>query len=315
MVDNGKLRICVVGAGIAGLTFAQVLLKRIVGVHLIIYERDAPRSARTQGGSLDLKADGGQIALKLAGLFDEFQRLMRRDGQEMKVMLPNGKILMHHAEPEEDQEDFNPEIDRGQLRTMFLDRLDSHIRWGTHVISVELDAANSESTLHGYRVTLADGLTESFDLVIGADGCFSRVRSLLSDVKPAYTGYTFTECYLTDVAQRYPTLNALVGPGTLMIPATGGKAIIAQQNGDGRLRIGAVLQVPEDWHRTNGFPWEHDPRTTRELLLEYYISKGVLTPDSDTISPPRCGSADSPSIKNFTFQQMVLGFVGSHQVV
>lgn len=259
-------RICIVGAGIAGLTLAQCLIKK--GFQPIIYERDTSATARTQGGSLDLKADGGQIALKMAGLFEEFQKYMRKEGQDMKIMLPNGKILMHQANG--DESDFNPEIDRGQLREILLDKLYRHIRWGSHVKFIEPIKSDEPSDHRKWKVVLAGGATDAFDLVVGADGCFSRIRSYLSDVNPTYTGYTFTECYVSNISRRYPDLSELIGRGMLMVPATGGKALIAQQNSDGKARIGAVLKVAEDWQKTNGFPWELDPKSTKRMLLSCY---------------------------------------------
>jgi 2-polyprenyl-6-methoxyphenol hydroxylase-like FAD-dependent oxidoreductase len=166
-----------------------------------------------------------------------------------------------------EESDYNPEIDRKQLRGIFLEVLGDHVKWDSFVNSVK---PNSEG--HGYQVGLQDGSSHIFDLVIGADGCFSHIRPLLTDIQPVYTGVTFIETYISDAATKYPVRYELVGRGMMMVPAAAGqgKGIIGQQNSDGKLRVYAVLRVPEDWSQTNGYPWEKDWATTRKLILENY---------------------------------------------
>lgn len=165
--------------------------------------------------------------------------------------------------------DYNPEIDRVQLRGIFLDVLGDHVKWGSHIKSV---VPNPEGS--GYQVTLGEGTSEVFDLVVGADGCFSRVRPLLNDTTPTYSGVTFIETYISDAANKHPALYEIVGRGMCMVPpvTANGKGFIGQQNSDGKMRIYAVLVVPEDWTKTNGYPWEKDCATTRKMLLENYPS-------------------------------------------
>jgi 2-polyprenyl-6-methoxyphenol hydroxylase-like FAD-dependent oxidoreductase len=262
-------KICIIGAGIAGLTLARVLVNN--SLHPVVLERDTSPSARAQGGSLDLKRESGQLALKIANLHSEFQKLMRLEGQDIKVMLPNGTILMQHIV--KDETDYNPEIDRTQLRGIFLEKLGDHVKWGSFVKAVEPVAASDGS---GYAVTLEDGSFQVYDIVIGADGCFSRLRSLLTDIRPEYAGATFTETYISDAPTKHPEEHALVGRGMMVVPAAAGngKGIIAQQNTDGKLRVHAVFKVPEDWTKTNGYPWEKDFAATRKMLLENYLTEG-----------------------------------------
>ena len=61
-------RIAVIGAGPAGLTAALILHR---GGHPVsVYEGEASGQQRTQGGTLDLHDDSGQVALQRAGLLE-----------------------------------------------------------------------------------------------------------------------------------------------------------------------------------------------------------------------------------------------------
>ncbi len=71
-------RIAVVGAGPGGLTCARILQRH--GLEVVVYDRDSGPDARDQGGTLDLRVDDGQLALREAGLIDGFDALARPEG-------------------------------------------------------------------------------------------------------------------------------------------------------------------------------------------------------------------------------------------
>jgi 2-polyprenyl-6-methoxyphenol hydroxylase-like FAD-dependent oxidoreductase len=99
-------------------------------------------------------------------------------------------------------------VPRGELRRILLESLPSDtVRWGHKVTAV--------SQLGGgrHRVTFADGSSVTSDLLVGADGAWSRVRPLLSDAKPTYVGVTFLETYLYDGDSRHQASAKAVGGG------------------------------------------------------------------------------------------------------
>jgi 2-polyprenyl-6-methoxyphenol hydroxylase-like FAD-dependent oxidoreductase len=88
----------------------------------------------------------------------------------------------------EEGDDDRPEIDRTELRAMLLNSLDPEVvHWGHRLESIR---PLGEGV---HELVFADGSTATFDLVVGADGAWSRVRPILSDVTPTYTGVTIVE--------------------------------------------------------------------------------------------------------------------------
>jgi 2-polyprenyl-6-methoxyphenol hydroxylase-like FAD-dependent oxidoreductase len=76
-----NIKIAIIGAGPAGCTLARLLQHSNTPVHITIYEGEHSLNARTQGGSLDLHTESGIAALKSAGLYEEFLKFVRFDGE------------------------------------------------------------------------------------------------------------------------------------------------------------------------------------------------------------------------------------------
>ncbi|MEW9529923.1 FAD-dependent oxidoreductase [Microbispora sp. NPDC049125] len=228
-------RIAVVGGGPAGLTFARVLHRH--GHPVTVLERDPSPDARPPGGTLDLHEGMGQLALGKAGLLAEFQALSRPEGQAMRILDTDGTVLRDWQPRPEDRA--NPEIDRGQLRDLLLGPLD--VQWGRGVAEVV------PGTGDGALVRFADGRQERFDLVVGADGAWSRVRPALSSVTPHYTGVTSVETSLDDVDTRHPGLARLIGDGSVAAYGVN-RGLVAQRNSGGHVKVYAHFRARSDWH-------------------------------------------------------------------
>jgi 2-polyprenyl-6-methoxyphenol hydroxylase-like FAD-dependent oxidoreductase len=227
-------RIAVVGGGPAGLTFARVLHRH--GHSVAVFERDPAPDARPPGGTLDLHEGLGQVALEKAGLLAEFQALSRPEGQAMRILDVDGTVLRDWR-PRPDER-ANPEIDRGQLRDLLLGPLD--VQWGRGVTQVV------PGTRDGVLVHFTDGRQETFDLVIGADGAWSRIRPAVSSVTPHYTGVTSVETSLDDVDTRHPGLARLIGDGSMAVYGAN-RSLVAQRNSGGHVKVYAKFRAPLDW--------------------------------------------------------------------
>jgi len=170
-------KISIIGAGLGGLVLARVLYMR--GIEAEIYELDASAAARNQGGMLDLHEESGQRALEMAGLTEEFRRHILRLGDAMRVLDKAGLIRYKH-----EGDGTRPEIERGDLRALLLASLPSHlIHWGATVTDI-ISVGGGR-----HEVTVTPGYSFTTDLLIGADGAWSRVRPVTSDAKPAYLRY------------------------------------------------------------------------------------------------------------------------------
>ncbi|GAB7032420.1 NAD(P)/FAD-dependent oxidoreductase [Streptomyces sp. NPDC021749] len=250
-------RIAVIGAGPGGLVCASVLQQH--GVPVTVFERESDPHSRSQGGTLDIHEDTGQVALRAAGLFDRFLALSRPEGQQWRLYDRHATLIRHDRAGQGDLS--RPEIDRGQLRTLLLDSLaPGTVRWG-HGAKAVTPLPDGTALLHQQ-----DGRVEEFDLVIGADGAWSRVRPALSDAVPTYAGVSMVEIHFDDVDRRHPGIARLVGAGTMSAKA-GRRSLVLQRNSNGHVRGYAFFRGPQDWHAGLDLA---DTEAVRARLLAQY---------------------------------------------
>lgn len=228
--------IAIIGAGLGGLTLARVL--HLHGIAATVYEAEPSPTSRTQGGMLDIHDYNGQLALRDAGLLDAFQELVLEGRQAMRVLDCDGRLLF---ESPDDGSGGRPEVQRGELRQMLLDSLPpGTVRWGHKVATIRPLGEGR------HAIGFADGGAVITQLLVGADGAWSKVRPLLSPVKPRYAGMSYVETYLFDARARHPSSAAAVGSGQMAALAQG-RAIMAHRERNDTLHAYVMLARPPEW--------------------------------------------------------------------
>jgi 2-polyprenyl-6-methoxyphenol hydroxylase-like FAD-dependent oxidoreductase len=168
-------------------------------------------------------------------------------------------------------------VQRAELRRLLLESLpEGAVRWGHKVTSVRALGGGR------HEVAFADGSTVTTDLLVGADGAWSRVRPLLSDATPEYSGRSFVETWLYDGDARHPEAAAAVGGGSLMAVAPG-QGIQAHRESGGTLHGYIALSRPQEWFADIDFD---DPAAATAAVAAEFAGWApeltALITDSDT---------------------------------
>ncbi|TBL74683.1 FAD-dependent monooxygenase [Paenibacillus thalictri] len=257
---KNQQRIAIIGAGPGGLTLALILQKH--GIQTVIYEREPFDMNGQRGGSLDIHEESGQRALREAGLYEQFQKLARYEGEDFRLFDKTGKIYMDEV-AELDDKGTRPEIDRGTLCDMLLESLGSNsVQYG-HKLIRAVPLNNGQHELH-----FENGYVDTVDLVVGADGAFSRIRQLVTDRDAEYSGLSMIEINVLNAAAAHPELAVFNGRGK-MFALDDHKGILAQLNGDGRIRVYLSFEKERGWLDQCGIPFDQ-PEEAKRQLLELY---------------------------------------------
>ena len=174
----------VVGAGIGGLTAAIGL--RQAGVEVRVFERRTEPSRLLTGGGFMLWHNAF-VALRRLGL-DERVAKVSSEIEFHEFRSDRGRTLARWEIAPESRRIGAPAVAlrRSDLNALLLEEAGDAVVMGARCVGFEQDA-------DGVAVRFADGSEEHADVLIGADGMRSAVRSALRhghDMAPRYAGYT-----------------------------------------------------------------------------------------------------------------------------
>ncbi|ONI87417.1 FAD-binding monooxygenase [Actinosynnema sp. ALI-1.44] len=163
------MRVMVIGAGLGGLTLAHGL--RQAGVDVVVYERDQAEG-RPQGVSLHF--DDRAVTALRACLPPGHAAMVEATagGQREHTMClseVDGELVVE-AQPESRARK-GRQVHRPLLRAVLLTGLTDRVRFGTGFTRFE---QRGDGTV---RAWFADGSTDTADVLVGADGIGSAVRS------------------------------------------------------------------------------------------------------------------------------------------
>ncbi|KAL8869611.1 MAG: hypothetical protein Q9174_004147 [Haloplaca sp. 1 TL-2023] len=254
-------RIAIIGAGPAGLTLARLLTISSQRYDVTVYESDTNPSSRGQGGTLDLHTSTGLAAIKKCHIWDSFQTHARYSGSELNFADKNATELIHLRGSEKRD---RPEIDRHRLREILLASIPAgDVRWGHRLKEVTEDGR--------LRFEGRDEEQEEegpFDLIVGADGGWSKVRNRLTSTKPTYSGISGYELDLPSPATRCPVLNNFVGQGAYF-SSSDQKLLNAQRMGDGSLKIRSWFLCPDEFEARESLDRDGKEGTLQRIRERY----------------------------------------------
>lgn len=265
----------VVGGGVAGPVTAMALHK--AGIEATVYEAYPPDSVGI-GGGLGL-APNGLAALDIVGAADAVRAIGSPMPNTMMTIndKPAGTIrTLPGVEPLQF-------VMRGALHQALHDTAHAagvEYAYGKRLVSVEEHGNGASGSLDagsgngggGVTAHFADGTSATADILIGADGVRSTVRTIIDPNAPGpnYTGMLGFGAYLLD-PDTAPAAAATAAPGT-MVFAFGKRAYyIYWRHDDGRigwganlpwkeyLTIGQARAIPaQQWHDTLREAYEGD---------------------------------------------------------
>jgi salicylate hydroxylase len=174
-------RVAVVGGGIGGLTLAIALRRR--GVAVTVYEQ-APEF-REIGAGVALSANATRLLRRL-GVGEALEAVSVQPSALVVRRWRDGEIVVSHAMGARYRDEFGAPyygVHRGALQRVLTAALgDDAVRLGHRCVAVAGDAGEA-------RIEFEDGARASADVVVGADGVHSAVRSHVAGARaPVFSG-------------------------------------------------------------------------------------------------------------------------------
>jgi 2-polyprenyl-6-methoxyphenol hydroxylase-like FAD-dependent oxidoreductase len=178
-----------------------------------------------------------------------------RSGNDRYRIVDENAVIFHDEHDDQRADDFDdvwfrPEIDRGPLRDILLDSLlPDTIVWDSHIVLLQ-------KVDNGFKLVFENGNTANADIVIGADGANSKVRPLVTSLKPFYSGVTILEGAVYNSEANAPIIHNLIKGGKVM--ALGhSKTLSVSAKGDGCLNFYLGFRAPEKWSKESGIDFKN----------------------------------------------------------
>ncbi|KAH8890082.1 FAD/NAD(P)-binding domain-containing protein [Thozetella sp. PMI_491] len=205
MTETQQLRVAVIGAGIAGLA-TSIALKSHPKIDLQIYERAS--ELKEIGASIALGPNGMRTLERLGALnaLDESVAFRNKSGFPMiyRHWKTDEVVSTDSHRGEVDYRHLTARFYRAHLQESLLAHVDSsHIHLSKGFQSVAFDGA-----LKALVITFTDGSTATADILVGADGIHSAVRTFfVPDSRTSWTGWvTFRSVFPVSHLAHIPDL-------------------------------------------------------------------------------------------------------------
>jgi salicylate hydroxylase len=249
------MEVAVVGAGIAGLTFAAAMRRFVPAASVTLYEREASPAARPEGYSLGLRGDAGLLVLKRLGLYEK----MAADAvviANFAFLDQRGKHLLDLPAARDDRRR-TERVPRSRLKAVLRDAA------ATTPQAFGRAASGYSHKDDKVELRFAEGPAVLADVVVAADGVGSAIRTQMIGDQLHYLG-------LTSIVGDAPIVpqHPLVEGGYFMTLGDDGTSVFCYRQGSsvhlshtvhvdaearvaGRLPrdlLGLVVDGTADWH-------------------------------------------------------------------
>ncbi|SDJ04008.1 salicylate hydroxylase [Actinokineospora alba] len=286
--------VLVAGAGIAGLTAALHLVRS--GWECVVVE-SAP-GPHPEGAGLHVAPNGARVLRRLG--VDLAPGACKVDAIAVRRWDDNETLGLLSLTGTTDVPYYT--MHRADLHAALLARLSAGVvRYGVALTGLDEDASS-------VRVLLSDGSSWTGDVLIGADGIHSAVRTLLCDDEPVYTenvmyrGIIPTGPATEGLSPDHATIWAGPGRHFVAYPISGGAAYYISASADGQpwegvdwsepADLNIVRQPYADWDGTVTALLSAAPRMTRWALFDRPLVTGwpgqriTLVGDAAHAMPP-----------------------------
>ena len=211
------MKVLISGAGIAGLALAGFL--KDTGIEITIVEKSP--ELPTSGFSIGLWSNGRAMLKKLgiSERLDEvgvpLKRLIVRDGK--------GRIMRDYRLSDFDVEFGSALLDVSRAKLL---------EWiyeaaGRPQVKYNCTIQRIQEFAHSVHVGLSDGSEGSYDLVVGADGVRSKVRTLTFGVPESYTDWRAWWIWIDASLGEAQTITEYVEPGSFVVMFNEGTRTLA----------------------------------------------------------------------------------------
>lgn len=141
----------------------------------------AHRRARIQQRpALDLQEDFGLQDIKACGIYDRFRKVEGECTEQTIICDKYGTVHLDHTG------EGRPEIKRNALTQLLLSSIaEGSIRWNTKVLRVVPADGSQKNIVEFTDSSSKHSISETYDLIVGADGAWSRARTAIPSAPQA----------------------------------------------------------------------------------------------------------------------------------